>query len=111
MSRRTANFMSCLVALACCWYLTPFASAQEQPPEKQTLGFNSAEFVGDYVTFADVGLKVRLPLGFVKEKSFAGFTSPADKASLMAMRLPVSLAETSEGFTKEITCLPHWEST
>jgi hypothetical protein len=95
-----------------CFCVALIASALAMPlvraQEKNTKTEDDDSQLDAYVTFAAVGLKVRPPQGFGKEKSFSGFASEVDKASILVTRLPVPMEAASESFTPEVLASRGW---
>lgn len=94
----------------CCAVLISSALAMPtvQAQEKKGDDPDNESQLADYVTFAEVGLKVRQPQGMQRKKSFAGFVNEADKSSLLVTRLPCPLGDAADGFTKEILAARGW---
>lgn len=66
--------------------------------------FNTAtktQTLGDYVSFPASGVRIKQPIGFVKDDSFDGFSNPETQSSIMATTAPIPYSKVNGAFTQE----------
>jgi hypothetical protein len=81
---------------------------QYGPPVTSIESIEGQQTTGEYVRFPAVGVKLRMPEGLVRSRSFSGFESAGTQSSILVLSVPGPYSAVTAGFTKEHMSVRGW---